>query len=140
MQSTCIYCGKAITKPSKEHVIQNALGGLLESDEICCGNCNNLISQLVDVPFVSTFNGILDCIPDMVKTNKKNSKPSCSGRAILDGKTYEVVIKDRKVVACPEYCKINKKNITDENFIITAYDFKIENYLKELILKNLPQV
>ena len=127
MRSTCIYCGNVITKASKEHVIQNALGGLLKSDDICCGNCNNLISKLIDVPFVSTFNGILDCVPDMVKTNKKNSKPSCTGLAVLNGETYEVVIKDRKVVACSEYSKKNKKSITDEHFVIVGYDFKVDN-------------
>lgn len=32
----CLYCGKKILKTSKEHVIQNALGGHLESEDICC--------------------------------------------------------------------------------------------------------
>lgn len=29
----CIYCGKQIVKRSKEHIIQNALGGLYESED-----------------------------------------------------------------------------------------------------------
>lgn len=49
---TCVYCGKPSEKGSREHIIQNALGGLYESENICCDNCNkNVISQKIDVPF-----------------------------------------------------------------------------------------
>ena len=30
----CVYCGNIITKRSKEHIIQNAIGGLYESEDI----------------------------------------------------------------------------------------------------------
>ena len=30
----CVYCGRPITTPSKEHIIHNALGGLYESTGI----------------------------------------------------------------------------------------------------------
>ena len=45
-EKRCVYCGKVITKSSKEHVIQNALGGKYESEDICCGECNNYVSKL----------------------------------------------------------------------------------------------
>lgn len=32
----CVYCGKVIVTRSKEHIIQNAIGGLYESEDICC--------------------------------------------------------------------------------------------------------
>lgn len=41
MREYCVYCGRKIEQVSNEHVIQNALGGLYESTEICCGVCNN---------------------------------------------------------------------------------------------------
>lgn len=34
----CVYCGKVIVTRSKEHIIQNAIGGLYESEDICCIN------------------------------------------------------------------------------------------------------
>ena len=37
----CVYCGKVIVTRSKEHIIQNAIGGLYESEDICCDKCNN---------------------------------------------------------------------------------------------------
>ena len=93
MREYCVYCGRKIEKISNEHVIRNALGGLYESTEICCGACNNFISKNIDVPFTSTFNGIISKIPDMVKTNNKKSKPSYAGKALYKGKVYDVRIK-----------------------------------------------
>ena len=43
MRTNCVYCGKKIEKESREHIIQNALGGLYESADICCNKCNNSI-------------------------------------------------------------------------------------------------
>lgn len=127
MRGYCIYCGQKIEKISKEHVMQNALGGLYESIEICCGDCNNFISKNIDVPFTSAFNAIINKIPDMVKTNNKKSKPSCTGKALYKEKIYDVIIKGGKVVACSELSKIIKGKIPASEFTILAYDFPIEN-------------
>lgn len=48
----CVYCGQEITTRSREHVIQNALGGLYESTDICCPQCNNYLSKYIDVPLL----------------------------------------------------------------------------------------
>lgn len=42
-RDNCVYCGKPIIKRSREHIIQNALGGLYESEDICCDECNNCV-------------------------------------------------------------------------------------------------
>ena len=34
MRVNCVYCGKVIEKESREHIIQNALGGLYEPADI----------------------------------------------------------------------------------------------------------
>lgn len=116
-----------IEKISNEHVIRNALGGLYESTEICCGACNNFISKNIDVPFTSTFNGIISKIPDMVKTNNKKSKPSYTGKALYKGKVYDVRIKGGKVIACPKLSREIKGKIPTSEFEIVAYDFQIKN-------------
>lgn len=44
----CVYCGKVIVTRSKEHIIQNAIGGLYESETLygdkyfkeACGSSN----------------------------------------------------------------------------------------------------
>lgn len=127
MREYCIYCGRKIKKFSKEHIIQNALGGLYESSEICCGECNNFVSKNIDVPFVSIFNGIISKIPDMVKTNNKKSKPSCMGKALYKGKVYNVWIKAGKVISCPELSSEIRGKVPASEFKIVAYDFPLEN-------------
>lgn len=123
----CVYCGKVITKSSKEHIVQNALGGLYESEEICCEKCNNFLSKNVDAPFTKIFNPIISRIDNFTKTNNKKSHPSCSGKAIYDNRIFDVVIKDGKVVSCPELSKKLKCDISKLKFEIVAYDFQIDN-------------
>lgn len=126
-RENCVYCGKLIKKRSREHIIQNAIGGLYESEDICCPECNNYISKHIDVPFTKTFNAIISKIENFTKTNNKKSKPSCSGKAMYNNKIYNVTIKDGKVVACPELVKQLKCNISKFKFEILAYDFPVEN-------------
>lgn len=127
---TCVYCGKTIEKRSKEHIIQNALGGLYESDDICCRKCNNLISDIIDVPFTKTFNAIISHIPNFTKTNKGKSKPSCSGHAIFEEAIYPVIIRDGKVVSCRELSKKEKRTLSKTDFCkfqVISYDIPIDN-------------
>ena len=123
----CVYCGKVITKRSKEHIVQNALGGLSESEEICCEKCNYFLSKNVDAPFTKIFNPIISRIENFMKTNNKKSHPSCSGKAIYDNEIYDVVIKDGKVVSCAELSRKLKCDISKLKFEIVAYDFKIDD-------------
>jgi len=125
--NNCIYCGKLIIERSREHIIQNAIGGLYESEDICCSKCNNYLSKFIDVPFVNTFNPIISRIEKLAKTNNTKSQPSCMGRAIHDGEIYNVTIKNSKVVACPELSKKLRCDASKLDFEIISYDFPIEN-------------
>lgn len=124
----CVYCGDEISKESKEHVIQNAIGGLLESGDICCDSCNKFISKYIDAPFTKTFNPIIGEITNFAKTNNTKSSPSYSGCAVLDNKIYNVIIKNGKIVSCPELsAKLKQNNISNLDWQIVSYDFNIEN-------------
>ena len=123
----CVYCGKIIVKRSKEHIIQNAIGGLYESEDICCPDCNNYVSKYIDAPFTKTFNPIISHINNFTKTNNTKSKPLSTGKAIYDGEVYDVSIKNGRVIACPELSKKLQCDISKLNFKILAYDFPIEN-------------
>lgn len=128
----CVYCNKIIKIASSEHVIQNALGGLLESTKICCQNCNNLISRIIDKPFVSAFNPIIGNIINLRKTNKRKSRPSYTGKAFYDNKLYTVILKDKKIIACPELANFKKQKLTDEDLKsledgLLYLDFNLEN-------------
>lgn len=126
-RTSCVYCGKTITTRSSEHIIQNALGGLYESEDICCPECNNYISKYIDAPFNKTFNPIISRIENFTKTNNKNSHPSCTGKAYYEGKLYDVIIKNGKIVACPVLCQKLKCDISTLTMDIFSYDFPIEN-------------
>ena len=126
-RKNCIYCNKAITQRSSEHVIQNALGGLYESTDICCPECNNFISRHIDAPFTKIFNPIIGRIYNFSKTNKTKSLPPCTGKATYNGKTYDVNIKAGKVVACPELSRELRCDISNLPLKIIAYDFDLNN-------------
>lgn len=127
MREKCIYCGSIISKRSKEHIIQNALGGLYESEDICCDKCNNYISKHIDAPFTRIFNPIISQIENFVKTNNTNSSPPYSGKAIYNGELYSVTIKNGKVVSCPELSKKLKCDVSKIPLEILFYDFPINN-------------
>lgn len=125
----CIYCNKEITTRSSEHVIQNALGGLLESEDICCPECNNYISKYIDAPFTKTFNPIISRIDNFSKTNNTKSAPPCTGTVSYNGREYSAIIKNGKVVSCPDLsrelrCDISKLPTAPQ---IVSYNFDLEN-------------
>ena len=125
----CIYCNKEITTRSSEHVIQNALGGLLESEDICCPECNNYISKYIDAPFTKTFNPIISRIDNFSKTNNTKSMPPCTGTVSYNGREYAANIKNGKVVSCPDLsrelrCDISKLPTAPQ---IVSYNFDLEN-------------
>ena len=66
-------------------------------------------------------------IPNMEKSNNRKSKPRCTGKAICDGVLYDVIIKNGKVVACPDLSKKEKCDISHKKFEIVEYDFPINN-------------
>ncbi len=88
----CVYCNKPLGvtgKKSEEHIIQNALGGLLTSSEICCSECNNYLSRFIDAPFTKYFAPFLNYIPELNKTNKKKSIPGYPVSVEYNGKVYK---------------------------------------------------
>jgi len=107
--------------------IQNALGGLEESTDICCADCNNFVSKYIDTPFVSIFNPIIAQIPNFTKTNNKKSTPTYSGKVKYKGKEYAAYFKNGKVVSCPELSKKKKCDISKLDCEVVGYDFNIDS-------------
>ena len=131
----CVYCGKILEKRSREHIIQNALGGLLMSENICCDECNNLISKIIGAPFTKIFNPIIANLKNMIKSNNTKSYPVCEGIAYYDNQKYNVKIKNKKVVSCPEISEKMHCKISDLDFESIEYIFYIEKHNKNLIIR-----
>ncbi|MBQ5699713.1 MAG: hypothetical protein IIV74_00255, partial [Alphaproteobacteria bacterium] len=124
----CVYCNKEITTRSREHVIQNALGGLYESEDICCPDCNNYISREIDAPFTKIFNPILGNIENLAKTNNKKSTPAYTGTISYNEKTYnDAFIKGDKIVGCASLSRELKCDISKLPLKIKSYNFEINN-------------
>ena len=100
----CVYCNEIINKVSNEHIIQNALGGELQGNEICCDDCNKKISQLIDKPFTDHFKTILMFFPNLKKMNNQNSSITINaiGKTI-DGEEFDVIVKNKKISSSPEF-------------------------------------
>lgn len=126
-RQNCVYCNKEITTRSREHVIQNALGGLYESEDICCPECNNYISKCIDAPFTKIFNPIISNIECFSKTNHTKSTPLCTGTVLYNGKEYKANIRGGKVSACPELSKELRTDISKLPLQIISYDFDLQN-------------
>ena len=126
-EKRCVYCGKVITKLSKEHVIQNALGGKYESEDICCGECNNYVSKYIDKNFTEIFNPIIAEIKNLYKTNNKKSNPIYTGNIEYKGKIYKAKFKAGRVVSCSELSKKYKCDIKKLNVSILSKNFELEN-------------
>lgn len=112
----CVYCNKPLDvtgKKSEEHIIQNALGGLLTSSEICCGECNNYLSRFIDAPFTKYFAPFLNYIPELNKTNKKKSIPGYPVIVEYNGKVYKGVAKKGKLCECRDLCKELHTKLSD---------------------------
>lgn len=119
----CIYCSGEILKKSKEHIIHNALGGTLESTDICCDVCNKFLSKQ-DAKFTKIFNPILMHLPSFRKSNNKNSAIKIQGKIKYNEKEYNAIIPNRKILASPDLNKEFKQNIQDFSFI-DAYNFEL---------------
>lgn len=119
----CIYCDQEIIIPSKEHIIHNAIGGWLESIEICCDSCNKLLGKIIDKNFTNLFNAIVMHLPDFEKTNNDNSNIKINAKGITrDNIEFDVVVKNKKITSCPELQKKEKKNYSPARFIGYNYE------------------
>ena len=110
----CVYCNEIINKVSNEHIIQNALGGELQGNEICCDDCNKKISQLIDKPFTDHFKTIQMFFPNLKKMNNQNSSITINaiGKTI-DGEEFDVIVKNKKISSSPEFqSKYKNKNLS----------------------------
>ena len=53
----CVICDNLLddSNKSKEHIIPNAIGGVLEDDEIYCKKCNEKFGTNLDINFTKIF-------------------------------------------------------------------------------------
>jgi len=128
LEIKCFYCDAAIIKRSKEHIIQNALGGSYTSTNICCEECNKYLGKCIDAPFTKIFKPFISRIVNLSKSNNKNSKSFYSGKTIYQDKMYDVDIINNKIISYPQLREQFPRNdISKLNLKVHSYSFELKN-------------
>ena len=129
----CVYCNKEIIDRkrelgdtdyskvyrSSEHIIQNALGGKLETVNICCDRCNFHIEELIDRSFCDIFVPFTSNIENFRKSNNSNNAPKYSGYGMYTEENeiklvFADVIKNSKVKKSSQLIAIEKEKGTNK--------------------------
>lgn len=98
----CCICGKELiltgknSNCSQEHIIPNAIGGILKSSDIYCKTCNSNFGMDIDKAFNKIFTPIVDNL-DMHFDRKKNTIPYEGVMYDAKGNLYNVGFKNGKV-------------------------------------------
>lgn len=96
----CVICDCIIDESnrSSEHIIHNAIGGILEDDGIYCEACNKRLGSKTDKAFTSIFAPIVGSIN--IHKSRSNSDGTSYTGVVVDskGKKYNAVFKKGKIV------------------------------------------
>lgn len=124
---TCVICGKILEgkNKSKEHIIHNALGGVLEDDAIYCKECNEMYGSNQDRTFIQIFAPVVDNI-NMHKTRKTNGTSYTGKMRDKDGNLYYATYKNGKVVKL-ENSDSKYVKYEEDKFETISYNFKLDN-------------
>ena len=83
--NNCYLCGKKFNdndvQKHDEHIIQQAIGGVLTSNDILCSKCGGKLGKEIDEPFNKIFEGIATRL-DIKKDRKNNKKSSVKGKYV----------------------------------------------------------
>ena len=99
MNKHCVICGAPLddSNRSSEHIIQNAIGGILEDSGIYCKNCNSKFGRDLDKKFTSIFSFFVDRL-DIKKSRKSKGSPYTGIMFDIKGNRYRVTWKNKKVL------------------------------------------
>lgn len=122
----CYYCGKEFNNSdvtySKEHIIMNAMGGKLKSNDILCTQCNISLSELIDTPFTKMMAPIYFNLP----LNKDRDNEPVEIRGKHSAFNVEVVTKGDTVAPLKPVFKDNTIYAANEK-IVKQYSNKLLN-------------
>ena len=121
----CTICNEEITEKNKsvEHIIPNAIGGILKSDQLFCKGCNSNFGSKLDAAFVKNFSFINASVD--IRRDRKNSNTSAAGYYFADnGELIDCKIKKDTV----SFIEDNKyKSVKKNELPILLYNVNIDN-------------
>lgn len=124
----CVICDCILDESNKssEHIIHNAIGGILEDEGIYCKACNSQLGSKTDVEFTSIFAPIVDSIN--IHKSRSNSDGTSYNGIVIDsnGNKYNAVFRNGKIVkmtdADSKFVKYEKGKYTP-----LYYNFELDN-------------
>ncbi len=128
MPHYCKLCGDEITEENKsrEHIIHNAIGGILEDEYLYCKKCNNSYGTIQDKSFTDIFVPFVEKL-DIHKSRK--TKGSIYSGLVYDtkGNLYNVEFKSGKpwTIRDTDNRYVGKK--LNPDMTILGYKFKLDN-------------
>lgn len=80
----CAICNEEITEKNRsiEHIIPNAIGGILKTYKLFCKNCNSKFGSNLDAAFVKNFSFINASVD--IRRDRKTSNTSTTGYCFTD--------------------------------------------------------
>lgn len=121
----CAICNEEITEKNRsiEHIIPNAIGGILKSDKLFCKSCNSNFGSKLDAAFVKKFSFINASVD--IRRDRKNSNTSATGYYFADkGELIDCKIKKDTV----SFIEDNKyKSVKKNELPILLYNVNIDN-------------
>ena len=95
--NNCVLCGTPLNKNNPdEHIIHNALGGVLKDNGIYCESCNSKYGTCLDKDFTSIFDPIMAEL-NIHKDRKSAGSPYCGVVRGDDGQLYRAKYKGNRI-------------------------------------------
>lgn len=150
----CYLCGNkfnsSTVRKHGEHVIQQAIGGVLTQNNILCSSCGNRLGEEVDKPFCDIFKNITAML-DIKKDRKANQKKAIRGTIVSDNDAYGINLKGTGVIwknfEVTPVSPTHRYNSDESKVIIYAtkkqslkYKNIVERELNEKFSHNKPQI
>lgn len=121
----CAICNEEITEKNRsiEHIIPNAIGGILKTYKLFCKNCNSKFGSNLDAAFVKNFSFINASVD--IRRDRKTSNTSTTGYCFTDnGELIDCKI-DKDTVS---FIKDNQyKSVKKDELPILLYMVNLDN-------------
>ena len=128
MTHYCKLCGDEITdeNKSKEHIIHNAIGGILEDEYIYCKKCNNCYGTIQDKSFTDIFAPFVGGL-DIHKSRKTKGSMFRGFMCDKEGNLYNVDFKSGKIWTIRDIDDKYVDKKLNQDMILLGYEFKLDD-------------
>ena len=122
----CKLCGKEIKETSSEHIIHNAIGGILEDPSIYCKTCNAKYGTDQDRAFTEIFAPIVERL-SIRKTRKSRGARYKGVMYDNEGNIYSVEYQAGKIRSIKDQKGTFLGQTPSSDMFFGGYEFNLDN-------------